>query len=53
MGFKYSVFTNFMDQSLILTRYEKYEDIWTSLIAMHRPDLQVVLCLCVRGWPAT
>ena len=41
-----------MNQSLILTRYEKSEDIWTSLIAVHRLDLQVVLCLCVRGRPA-
>ena len=48
------LFINFMDQSLILTRYKKSEDIWTSLIAVHGLDLlQVVLCLCVCGRPAT
>ena len=37
---------NFMDQSLILTSYEKLlfsEDIWTSLISVDRLDLHVVI----------
>jgi len=45
MGLKQCVFTNFMDQSLILTSYEKLfsEDIWISLISVDRLDLQVVI----------
>ena len=43
MGLKYSVFTNFMDQSLILTSYEKLLILWTSLISVDRLDLQVVI----------
>ena len=36
MGLKYSVFTNIMDRSLILTGYSFSEDIWTSFMAMRR-----------------
>ena len=45
MGLKYHVFTNFMDQSLILTGYKKLLKIWTSLISVDRLDLQVVKLL--------
>ena len=46
MVLKYRMFTNFVNRSLILTRYKKLlilEDIWTSLISVDRLDLPLLL----------